>query len=330
VLADELRRASSAELPVFLSLQELRRSRSTWLTRKLITFDDALAGKYVEEYAAMSYRWETPEHPDPSGMQLRALQEYLRQRPRIRFVFVDFMCLAQGSERSPRDKAEFGTMLPNINLLYLGCSVICVMFDETYMQRFWPQFEAWLTFMQASESGLVSTPEENLRCSIECLGDTPVWYANALKDRWLHRDAAGAHHLLSKPWVEVTNQSDKEVQLYKISHLDFMVRRHFTKRGQVLAKPMAPSGSSACSDGTGGNTLLSAATSVEGLSTLLKDTRLEDRMDAASAWCDEQGFDAVDEILATSMEEAFVAALSLKPGKQMVLLKALQSLKATI
>ena len=185
-------------------------------------------------------------------MQLRALQEYLRQRPRIRFVFVDFMCLAQGSERSPRDKAEFGTMLPNINLLYLGCSVICVMFDETYMQRFWPQFEAWLTFMQASESGLVSTPEENLRCSIECLGDTPVWYANALKDRWLHRDAAGAHHLLSKPWVEVTNQSDKEVQLYKISHLDFMVRRHFTKRGQVLAKPMAPSGSSvmACSDGT--------------------------------------------------------------------------------
>ena len=56
VLADELRRASASELPQFLSLQELRRSRSTWLTRKLITFDDALAGKYVEEYAAMSYR----------------------------------------------------------------------------------------------------------------------------------------------------------------------------------------------------------------------------------------------------------------------------------
>jgi hypothetical protein len=35
--------------------------------------------------------------------------------------------------------------------------------------------------------------------------------------------------VLSEPWVLVTNQSDKEVQLYKISHLDFMVRRHMKR-----------------------------------------------------------------------------------------------------
>ena len=27
-----------------------------------------------------------------------------------------FMCLAQGKERTPKDKAEFGATLPNINL----------------------------------------------------------------------------------------------------------------------------------------------------------------------------------------------------------------------
>ena len=89
VLADKLRDASQAELPVFASLQELRRSKRTWLTRKLITFEDALAGTYAAEYLALSYRWETAKHPDPSGVQLRALQEHLRNHRSIRFVFVE-------------------------------------------------------------------------------------------------------------------------------------------------------------------------------------------------------------------------------------------------
>jgi hypothetical protein len=45
------------------------------------------------------------------------------------------MCLAQGV-RSPADKAEFRIMLPNINMLYLGCTVL-VMMDRSYMSRFW-------------------------------------------------------------------------------------------------------------------------------------------------------------------------------------------------
>ena len=81
-----------------------------------------------------------------------------------------------------QDKAEFGAMLPNINLLYLGCSVLALMFDTTYMERFWPQLEAWLAFMQASESGLVSTPAEELLCLAPPLAPRPArrrWLAHA-------------------------------------------------------------------------------------------------------------------------------------------------------
>ena len=121
------------------------------------------------------------------------------------------------------------------------------------MERFWPQLEAWLAFMRASPTGLVSTPEDALRCTIECLRDTPVWYRNALKDRWLRRNSASAHSELSQDWVQVTNKSDKEVQLYKISHLDFMVRRQMNAQQQAAApSSVAPAVGSSSSGGGGG------------------------------------------------------------------------------
>ena len=89
VLAEKLRTASRSELPTFASLQELRRTKPSWLTRKLIIFEDALAGAYVLEYLALTYRWETANHPDPSGMQLHALQEYLIENPSILYVFIE-------------------------------------------------------------------------------------------------------------------------------------------------------------------------------------------------------------------------------------------------
>ena len=123
----------------------------------------------------------------------------------------------------------------------------------SYMERFWPQLEAWLAFMRASPTGLVSTPEDALRCTIECLRDTPVWYRNALKDRWLRRNSASAHSELSQDWVQVTNKSDKEVQLYKISHLDFMVRRQMNAQQQAAApSSVAPAVGSSSGGGGGG------------------------------------------------------------------------------
>ena len=39
-------------------------------------------------------------------------------------------------ERTPADKARFKWMLQNVNLLYLGCSVLCLV-DISYLSRFW-------------------------------------------------------------------------------------------------------------------------------------------------------------------------------------------------
>ena len=63
VLADKLREASEAELPTMVTLQELRRTKRSWLTTKLITFEATLSGAYSSDYLTLSYRWETAEHP---------------------------------------------------------------------------------------------------------------------------------------------------------------------------------------------------------------------------------------------------------------------------
>lgn len=59
----------------------------------------------------------------------------MRKHKQILYVFVDYMCLAQGKDRSNKDKAEFRATLPNINLLYLGCAVLVLMFDKTCAWR---------------------------------------------------------------------------------------------------------------------------------------------------------------------------------------------------
>ena len=170
ILADKLRSATDSELPSMATLQELRFTKPDWIVSKLITFKEALSGAYASEYLSLSYRWETKvrlrtdlntlnalplkltrlsarlatsqEHPDPDAVQLRVLQAHLRSHTTVRFVFVDYMCLAQG-KRLPKDKAEFKMMLPNINLLYLGTSVLVLMFDKTYMERFWVRQRAY-------------------------------------------------------------------------------------------------------------------------------------------------------------------------------------------
>ena len=51
------------------------------------------------------------------------------------------------------DKAEFQKMLPNINIIYLGASVV-IFLDRSYFSRFWTGFEAWLSFRKATVDGL--------------------------------------------------------------------------------------------------------------------------------------------------------------------------------
>ena len=74
------------------------------------------------------------------GEQLAVVRGYVRKHPAITFVFIDFLCLAQG-ERTSKDKIDFATMLPNMYLLYGGTSVLVCAISRQYMERFGTQHD---------------------------------------------------------------------------------------------------------------------------------------------------------------------------------------------
>ena len=111
--------------------------------------------------ARVRSRWETPSEPDASGEQMKALRSHLLANPHIEHVFYDFASMPQGAPtppaecthvrsspsptcslsagtRTPDEQRAFMLMLVNINILYLGCSVL-ILADESYMSRFWTQ-----------------------------------------------------------------------------------------------------------------------------------------------------------------------------------------------
>ena len=59
----------------------------------------------------------------------------MKEHEGIRLVWYDYSCLAQG-DRKPADKAAFQWQLSNVNMLYLGCSVL-LLIDISYLSRFW-------------------------------------------------------------------------------------------------------------------------------------------------------------------------------------------------
>ena len=127
-----------------------------WIIKKQLSFELVCRdAEYSLEYLAVSHRWELPGDPDPDGTQLAALRRFLLAAPRIKWVFYDLMTLPQGTDKTAVEKAEFGLMLPNINMLYLGAKVLILM-DREYLNRFWTQFEAWLAFQVGSCWGSVA------------------------------------------------------------------------------------------------------------------------------------------------------------------------------
>ena len=52
--------------------------------------------------------------------------------------------MPQGDERTPAEKSAFGRMLANVNLLFLGSSVL-ILLDMSYASRFWVRFERGMT-----------------------------------------------------------------------------------------------------------------------------------------------------------------------------------------
>jgi hypothetical protein len=115
-------------------------------------------------------------------------------------------------------------------MLYLGTTVL-ILFDLSYLSRFWTQFEAWLSMQYATPNGLKSAVgTKYARYHIVCIQNAAAQaelYTKALVDTWANETPQQAHDILSKPDVTVTNQSDKRDQLPKIKALDATVQGAF-------------------------------------------------------------------------------------------------------
>ena len=167
VHADSLRRAWTPSLPM---MQTLRTQEPHRLVQKTIGFVEGISGAY-KNILVVSHRWETPTDPDPTGAQALAVQAYLKAHPEIDAVWFDFSSMPQGAKKTQRESAEFKEMLPNINLLYLTCSVLILM-DRTYMSRFWTQFEAYLSMRAITSDGLTNALDPKARVTIK-MADEP-------------------------------------------------------------------------------------------------------------------------------------------------------------
>lgn len=306
VLADKLRESSAENFPKLLPLQEMIREFPGWVVERRVSLDEACQGGYAQEFLAVSHRWEHPDDCDPTGVQLAALKKFLNAVRHIKYVFFDFMCMFQGV-KTPLQKAAFGVQLPNINLLYLGASVL-ILWDYEYLGRFWTQFEAWLSMQKASAAGLVGASEAERRCSIECIHGAAETYKKALVEQWSSCDARKAHDMLSASSVKVTNMSDKRLQLPKIALLDQRVRQCVSSI-DVASTDVAPAGSVSCP--------------VEGLAELMKECHLEEKIDVATSWCERYGAQHVRDIAECELVEDFLETLQLKKIPERKVRKAL-------
>ena len=117
-------------------------------------------------------------------------------------------------------------MLSNVNMLYLGSTVL-VQLDLSYLNRFWTMLEAWLSFMMPSDDGLLGATAGKGRCTIECMNDrTLPAHVQVLKDMLSMATADKAFAYLCDDAIQVTNQSDKTLQLPKIKQFHQAVMEH--------------------------------------------------------------------------------------------------------
>ena len=139
--------------------------------------------------------------------------------------------MPQGPKEGPDKKldweaCEFAIMMPNINLLYLFCSVL-ILLDRQYMGRFWTQFEAFLSLRKVTVEGLSSTPEAERRCTVTCIKNAPKAFGAALIEEWEHKTSEEAYDILAQTDVKVTNSADKDVQLPKLKALNELSMKAF-------------------------------------------------------------------------------------------------------
>ena len=181
--------------------------------------------------------------------------------------------MPQGARNESED-IEFGVMLPNVNLLYLGCSVLILSaprdscsrhtccahaflltsfarllliatstcfdaVDRSYMNRFWTQFEAYLSMRRISADGLVDVNDTtNGRAAIRLLHATPGGFRTALVQEWAFKTPEEAHAILAGPDVQVASLLHVARPRESHSPLRVVLSRSRVQRGQIRTRGM--------------------------------------------------------------------------------------------
>jgi len=148
----------------------------------------------------------------------------------------DYWCMPQRTpggedDRTPAQKDRFDWMLKNMDLLYIGASVLLLV-DLSYISRFWTQFEAWLSMQVCTPDGIrgagsLYDDQHPRRCVIVPTLNASAAVADEVRQMWSERTPQEAHDVLVLPDVTVTNQKDKTFFLPRLLDMDTKVKNYF-------------------------------------------------------------------------------------------------------
>ena len=91
--------------------------------------------------------------------------------------------MPQGEEKTAVQIADFKRMISQVNLLYLGTSVL-ILLDLSYVSRFWTQFEAWLSMQQATTGKLCRASGSERRETIVTIYNGTPTAVKLLEEQW--------------------------------------------------------------------------------------------------------------------------------------------------
>ena len=189
----------SLQLLIFIRLTitinpPLPTNRSTEQSTDQSIDQDVLCGvlRKMHKVLAVSYAWQGVGDPDSTGERLKAVHAFLGDHPEIEYVWWDFMCVPQNTnervngevgkparayptthKKNQYHDRYFLSMISGggVNLVYLGAYVLSVA-NALYMQRFWTQFEYYLSIQGITEVGFSPNRQRSFVRCIQSLSDS--------------------------------------------------------------------------------------------------------------------------------------------------------------
>jgi hypothetical protein len=238
---DDFLRIKPGPMPGFRKLMKAGK-----LHDHTITLAMAASGNYRLEFAAVSHRWTKRGHPDNDGSQLLKLQEELRKRPSIQWIWVDWMCMPQNEgkhRKTPLEKDYFKLALSQVNLLYLFMHVF-ILYDADYARRFWCLLESYMATHRPTLDALeFERPHDTeTRYDLIPMGSMEGEHEQLMAFLGsLNKDTATYLKKLSQPDIKVTNQSDKDTMIDKMQvFLPELQRKLGSDTWQEEQEPASP------------------------------------------------------------------------------------------